>query len=158
MVPSQSHYFKIIMLFFAQSNLIHHYFTCCILLFPEFIFYFMQFSVFQGFLNTYFTGTTIKHLTGAGLSKLPIPLCPYDEQLEIVQHLNEQFSCCDQIDNGLLENLEKSQALRQSILKRAFSGQLVSQDPNDEPASELLKRIAAEKGTKIKTTQRTKKS
>ena len=38
-----------------------------------------------------------------------------------------------------------SEALRQSILKKAFSGQLVPQDPNDEPASEMLKRIAAEK-------------
>jgi len=37
------------------------------------------------------------------------------------------------------------QAVRQSILRHAFTGQLVPQDPNDEPASELLKRIAAER-------------
>ena len=44
-------------------------------------------------------------------------------------------------------SLQQSEALRQSILKRAFSGQLVSQDPHDEPAAVLLERIRAERAT-----------
>ena len=46
---------------------------------------------------------------------------------------------------GIQNNLSKTESLRQSILKQAFSGQLVPQNPNDEPASELLKRIQAQK-------------
>ncbi len=112
---------------------------------PEHIQYFIKFSAEQGMLSNYFTGTTIKHLTGASLAKLPIPLMPIEEQLLIVAHLDEQSSYCDQLDSDLEDNIGKSEALRQSILKKAFSGQLVPQDPNDEPASLLLDRIAKEK-------------
>jgi len=55
-----------------------------------------------------------------------------------ISDIDNQFSLVD-------ESLLKSQTLRQSILKKAFSGKLVPQDPNDEPASELLKRITQEK-------------
>ncbi|MEE9354478.1 MAG: hypothetical protein V3U75_02710 [Methylococcaceae bacterium] len=66
-----------------------------------------------------------------------------------------------QIDlNDIDENLFRTEALRQSILKRAFSGQLVPQDPSDELASILLERIAAGKAavsTKAKKTKKPKK-
>jgi len=52
------------------------------------------------------------------------------------------------------ENLNKSQALEQSILKKAFAGQLVPQDPNDEPAEELLKRIKQTESAKRNKTTR----
>jgi len=52
------------------------------------------------------------------------------------------------------ENLNKSQALRQSILKKAFAGQLVPQDPNDEPAEELLERIRNTQSAKRKLKSR----
>ncbi|MAD46007.1 MAG: hypothetical protein CMH98_13480 [Oceanospirillaceae bacterium] len=74
-----------------------------------------------------------------------IPISSVSECKAITQQLSEKLSV---IDEQILEidiALKKSEALRQSILKKAFSGQLVSQDPNDEPASELLKHIAVEK-------------
>ncbi|WP_019606224.1 restriction endonuclease subunit S [Teredinibacter turnerae] len=79
------------------------------------------------------------------LSSLPIPLCSVAEQTKIIEILDERVSICDSCSDYIDEQLKKIESLRQSILKRAFSGQLVPQDPNDEPASELLKRIAEEK-------------
>jgi type I restriction enzyme S subunit len=64
------------------------------------------------------------------------------------------------MEAGITTELQRSEFLRQSILKRAFSGQLVPQDPNDEPASRLLERIRAEKvaqASKQKPTKRTGK-
>lgn len=77
--------------------------------------------------------------------KLPIPVPSFEEQAEIVRKLDAQLSNVDSILQGIEVQLAKSETLRQSILKKAFSGQLVPQDPNDEPASELLARIQAEK-------------
>ena len=53
----------------------------------------------------------------------------------------------DQLELTITTSLQQAEALRQSILKKAFSGQLVPQDPRDEPASALLARIRAERAT-----------
>lgn len=92
-----------------------------------------------------FTGTTIKHLTGEKLARMTIPICSVDEQNQILLELESKFSEIEQLDQTLTTTLQQAEALRQSILKKAFSGQLVPQDPNDEPASVLLERIQAEK-------------
>lgn len=75
------------------------------------------------------------------ISGLPIPLPPLAEQAEIVALIEEKIV---QIENGAAAcetELKRSAALRQSILKDAFSGKLVPQDPSDEPAEKLLERI-----------------
>lgn len=69
------------------------------------------------------------------------PVCSLKEQTQIVQEIESRLSVCDQLEATLTENLDKAEALRQSILKRAFEGKLVPQNPDDEPASELLKSI-----------------
>ena len=79
------------------------------------------------------------------MRELHIPLCSLPEQQEIVRLLEAQFTVIEQNEREIDASLKRSAALRQSILKRAFSGQLVPQDPGDEPASELLKRIQAER-------------
>jgi type I restriction enzyme S subunit len=77
------------------------------------------------------------------ISHFTLPVPPIEEQRLIVSRVDEKLSEADsaieQISNDLLHGI----ALRQSILKRAFSGQLVAQSPNDEPASVLLERIRA---------------
>ncbi|TXI38502.1 MAG: hypothetical protein E6Q59_06430 [Nitrosomonas sp.] len=74
-----------------------------------------------------------------------IPLCCEEEQKEIELLIEAKLSEVDQLDQTITTSLQQAEALRQSILKKAFSGQLVLQDPNDEPASELLARIKAER-------------
>ena len=75
---------------------------------------------------------------------IEIPICSIDEQLNIVESIESRLSVCDKLESIVDENLTKAAALRQSILKKAFAGNLVPQDPNDEPAEKLLERIKAE--------------
>ena len=76
---------------------------------------------------------------------MPIPLPPLAEQHRIVAEVERQMSVIQQAEAAVDASLKGSDRLRQSILKQAFSGQLVPQDPNDEPASVLLERIRAER-------------
>lgn len=73
------------------------------------------------------------------------PLCSLAEQQEIVRLLDEQFTVIEQNEREIDTALKRSEALRQAILKKAFSGQLVAQDPADEPAGVLLERIRKER-------------
>lgn len=84
-----------------------------------------------------------------------IPFCGSEEQLQIGVLIDTKLSEADQLDQTIATSLQQAEALRQSILKKAFSGRLVPQDPQDEPASALLARIKAEK---LLHTQESKKS
>lgn len=62
-----------------------------------------------------------------------------------MEEVERRFSAADEVEKVVEESLKKAERLRQSILKRAFEGKLVPQDPSDEPADKLLERINAEK-------------
>ena len=72
--------------------------------------------------------------------------------------VEDQLSVIEHLEADLDTKLKSAQALRQSILRHAFAGQLVPQDPNDEPASEVLKRIAAEREERIRLAAATKEA
>jgi type I restriction enzyme S subunit len=85
------------------------------------------------------------------LRTLPIPLPPLAEQEAIVEAVEAQLSVIDHLETDIAAKLKSAQGLRQSILRHAFTGQLVPQDPNEEPADELLKRIATEREERART-------
>ncbi|HRJ01715.1 MAG TPA: restriction endonuclease subunit S [Hyphomonas sp.] len=87
------------------------------------------------------------------LKQVVLPVCSRAEQFEVLKVLSTAYSNIFTLDADLIVQIEKIRALRQSILRRAFSGQLVAQDPADEPASALLDRIRAERD-KCGTTKR----
>jgi type I restriction enzyme S subunit len=86
-----------------------------------------------------------------------VPIPPENEIDFIIDELEAQFSVIQNLEKTIESGLQKSEALRQSILKKAFEGKLVPQDPNDEPASELLKRIQAEKKKYLEEQKQEKK-
>ena len=87
----------------------------------------------------------VNNINSKEIQSFIVPLCSLSEQEEVIRQLSASLSAIDSTQVEISNQLLKATALRQSILKKAFSGQLVAQDPNDEPASELLKRIKAEK-------------
>lgn len=88
--------------------------------------------------------TAQKNINLDTLSRIPIPLPPPAEQKRIVAEVDRRFSVLDDLEKIVQENLRRAENLRGTILRSAFAGKLVPQDPNDEPASVLLKRIQQE--------------
>jgi type I restriction enzyme S subunit len=86
------------------------------------------------------------------VASIVLPLPPLTEQHRIVTEVERRMSVIDELEAVITANLKRAERLRQSILKGAFEGKLVSQDPNDEPASVLLERIRAERQVEQKTT------
>ena len=85
------------------------------------------------------------NVNGTKLYNMPLVLPPIKEQKEIIERIENRFSILGELDRILSESLTRAERLRQSILRRAFEGKLVPQDPTEEPASMLLERIREEK-------------
>lgn len=98
------------------------------------------------------TGTTGRaKLTQGALLSLPIQVPPSVEQTEIVRRVEQLFAFADQLEIRLKVAQARINHLTQSILAKAFRGELVPQEPTDEPASVLLERIKAQRTTVPKT-------
>lgn len=88
-------------------------------------------------------GVGINHLSAGKFARLPVPIAPVEEQAFIISEVERRLSEADRLEATLQANLKRAERLRQAILKKAFSGELVPQNPEDEPASALLERIRA---------------
>ena len=113
------------------------------------------------YLNTfdyhgYLTGTTRLKLNQSTMRKIPVPLPPLLEQQRINAEIERCFSIADEAAATIDAELKRAERLRQSILKHAFSGKLVPQDPNDEHVSVLLEKIRDAKGDQRPKRKRTK--
>lgn len=98
---------------------------------------------FQQRLGENAVGSGVKHLRVGDVERLVIPFPPLLEQREIVWRVEALFKLADQIEARYQKAKANVDKLTQSILAKAFRGELVPQDPNDESASVLLERIRA---------------
>ncbi|MBX9917246.1 MAG: restriction endonuclease subunit S, partial [Nitrosomonas sp.] len=112
-------------------------------LLPKYLCYVIKAAADDHSLAKLFTGTTIKHLTGISLNRFAFLLPPLQEQTEIVRRVEELFAYADRIEARYHAARAQVDKLTPAILAKAFRGELVPQDPNDEPASVLLDRIRA---------------
>lgn len=95
-------------------------------------------------LDDYITGSAQPKLSQDNLNKIPIFLPPLDEQKRIMAELEQWFTIIDKIEQGKIDLQTTIKQAKSKILDLAIHGKLVSQDPNEEPAIELLKRINPE--------------
>ena len=91
--------------------------------------------------NNHLTGIGLPNLHLADIKKTVIPLPPLAEQQRIVTEIEHRFALIDQIEQGKTDLQTIIKQTKNKILDLAIHGKLVPQDPNDEPALELLKRI-----------------
>ena len=105
-------------------------------------------------LDKFIYGAGRPHLSFEQLRTVSVPMPSREERQEIMLRIEEIFARVKNIETWCQTELTRSAALRQSILKDAFAGKLVPQDPSDEPAAELLARIRASRDTAPKNTRR----
>lgn len=110
-----------------------------------YVYYFFKSPLYWKQIKAGQVGTGQPNFNGTKLGNLLIPVCIIKEQEQIVQKIESRLSVCDKIEESVESGLIKIEHLRQSILKKAFEGKLVPQDPDDLPAEELLKQIKIEK-------------
>ena len=119
-------------------------------------YYFWASKTFQ--LRAINQGAAQPNLNTDLIKETVIPLCTHAEMQIVANHIGRLLSMCDQLVAGVESQLLKIDALRQLVLKKAFSGQLVAQNSHDEPASVILERIKAERELVYKSRKGGKKT
>ncbi|MFH2091310.1 MAG: restriction endonuclease subunit S [Pseudomonadota bacterium] len=99
----------------------------------------------EQFYSTSKSSAGINNINTEELSNVTLALPPFDEQKEIVRQVENLFAFADKLEAHFQKAKARIDKLSQSVLAKAFRGELVPQDPNDEPAEKLLERIMAEK-------------
>jgi type I restriction enzyme S subunit len=105
------------------------------------------------------SSTSGLHTLSTGkLKSLPVAIAPPEEQARIVAEVERQMSFVEACEHAVNAGLARSAALRRSVLKAAFEGRLVPQDPADEPASVLLDRVRAERAAQPTAKRRARRT
>ena len=117
------------------------YFNITPFLVKEYMCYVIESNYFQKYALLSATGSTIKNVPLKAINEFYVPIPPVSEQKRIVSEIDYLLAFINKVEEGR-ENLQNTvQSAKFKILGLAIHGKLVLQDPNDEPASELLKRI-----------------
>lgn len=119
----------------------------------KYLMYYFQSPLFKAQYQPLIGGTTSPHLNIRDIKRLLVPLCSIPEQDMIVKEIESRLSIIDKLHDSIKVSLIKAESLRQSILKKAFEGRLLSEseleevrnEPDWEPASVLLEKIKAHK-------------
>jgi len=124
------------------------------LVLPEYLYnwFFMQYERNRSFGS----GSGPKALNCQRVREIDFNLPPLEEQKEIVRQVDKLFTLADKVEAHYQKAKARVDKLSQSVLAKAFRGELVPQDPNDEPAEKLLERILEEKARLSQGTQRTR--
>ena len=92
---------------------------------PKFFKYYFESSFVKSFYGAETRGTTMDVLNLGIIKTIPFPLCPIKEQNKIIQEIESRLSVADKMEESINQNLQQAEALRQSILKKAFEGKLI---------------------------------
>ncbi|OAI28814.1 hypothetical protein A1356_05795 [Methylomonas koyamae] len=114
---------------------------------PKYVSWWGNTEGFEYFIRQGKQTTNLASINKTILCNLPINMPSPEEQTEIVRRVESLFSQADAVEKQYLAAKQRLDRLSQALLAKAFRGELVPQDPNDEPAAELLKRIQAERTT-----------
>ncbi|MEU8285917.1 restriction endonuclease subunit S [Micromonospora sp. NPDC048905] len=112
---------------------------------PDFACIYLRSAFFQRHLRRVARGVAVKGVNIGDLREAPFPVPPFDEQREIVTRMLELNSQQETMLAAVSLASAEAKVLRRKVLMEAFSGRIVRQDPNDEPVSDLLARIRAER-------------
>jgi type I restriction enzyme S subunit len=120
---------------------------------PKYLCHFLNSPITRKRMLSHIAGVAITRLTLVKLNNSLFAFAPHNEQLQIIQEIETRLSVCEKLEQTIDDSLKKSEALRQSILKKAFSGELTRTWREKHPelvsgehsAQKLLERIKAEK-------------
>ncbi|MGA2528445.1 MAG: restriction endonuclease subunit S [Acidimicrobiales bacterium] len=112
---------------------------------PEFLVQYLRYLAETRRLEQHLSGVAIGHFPQEDLRTLEIPVPPVADQHRFLDQIGSQESFVEVLSAAFVRSASRAQALRRSILAAAFSGQLVPQDPDEEPTSVLLGRMRAER-------------
>jgi len=132
---------------FGEANVNQH---VCILrtgwwMIPSYLSNFLNSPLGQDQIFATESGVTREGLNYGQIRKMKIPFAPLNEQKRVTQRIAEMFARASTAERAVRDGLKQADVFEQSILNGAFRGELVPQDPSDEPASVLLERIRVQR-------------